>query len=324
MTEETNNTNELGLNYSDEELITPEIKKNLLLTKIPNSDSPLIFKLIPDLRNAKPGKIPQYREIYEHAHIIGTDNNGKPIRRTHLCQKSLGSKKCPECDKYYEILNLLKTVGEQTADGKELKKLAEILRPTQRRWVNVLPINSDSIKAYKLPKDLINKLWGKEATKFRPAVQSILTEMKTMGMSPFNLQESTGWLSLSKDGEGLATQYTLEIAKIETPKLNAKGMVVGMESSFMESNVSESLLKNFNKDTDLLDTETLDKNNSFTYEESEEFAKNPRITPQRILDLVNEKTEKSMDSDENDGVDSVAISPEVVLADVTSVIDDQL
>lgn len=310
------NSKSLGLGtdcYSQEEMSAPSKNKNQLLKKIPGEDSPLICKLIPDLKGPRQnGKIMQYWEVTEHQHCVGIDAKGKPILWSHPCQKTMGEKKCPECDKYYALLPVAKLAGEGTPEGKALKYQCELLTPKKKGWVYFVTPDADVIKAVKLPKDLLNKLWGKEKTKYRDAVPSLLEEMRKMAINPFDLKTAIGWLKIFRTGEGFGTNYFAEIAGQVKPKI-VNGRPMGTETSFIEASVSEYVLKSYPLD-ELPDFRQLEFRNAFTPEESAAFAENPRVTPQRILDEKESSKESVEDADEAGAAQSTA--PEVGMANL--------
>jgi len=310
--------------YSNEELEAPSVQKNLILKAFPGPDSPLVCKLVPDLLRGKVNdKFFEYFEVKEHGHIGGIDKAGKPMTYFHPCQKSLGYKTCPECDRYWKEKERLKLAGETSAEGREIKKVTDLLNPKVKAWVNFVTPDSDTVKAVKLPKDLINKLWGKAQTSYTDAVPSLIADMKSKGMSPYDIKNPTGWLQISKTGEGFGTKYHISVAKKEQPVIE-NGAVVGMMNKFVSANVSEFLLNTFDINT-LVDFRKLEAQRAFTMEESEAFAKNPFVTPQRIIDMFKKDASKLADADEANEIQST--SPEKVLSLIVpnlSAIDDEL
>ena len=310
MTEETNVGLGLGC-YSADELATPTKNKNNVLSKFPGPDSPLICKFVPDLLGPKVnGKIMLYWEVTEHQHIVGYDKAGKPIMYSHPCQKTMGAKHCAECDRYYDDIPKVKLAGEGSAEGKKIKLITDLCNPKVKGWVYFVTPESDTIKAVKLPKDLINQLWGKPKTKYKEAVPSFLDAMRKDGMSPYNLQSPIGWLKLYRTGEGYGTEYHVEVAmKTETRIEN--GIPKGKITTYVEASVSDYVLKSYPQ-SELPNFRELEFRNAFTPEESEAFANNPLVTPERILKALNKDTEGT----DGDEAADKTISPDAIMAGI--------
>lgn len=308
-------TKEVGLGlgcYSPEELVAPTQHRNQVLSKFPGKDSPLICKFIPDLLGPTlGGKIMLYWEVIEHQHIVGYDKADKPIMYSHPCQKTLGAKKCAECDRYYDDIPKVKLAGEGSTEGKRLKLITDLCCPKTKGWVYFVTPESDIVKAVKLPKDLINQLWGKAKTKYKEAIPSFLDEIRKEGLNPYNLRSPIGWLKLWREGEGFGTEYHVEVAKSEKHIIE-NGVPKGKMVSYTEASVSEYILKNYPR-SELPDFRKLEFRNAFTADESEEFAKNPLITPERIL-KDNNKDVVGADADEAN--EAQAASPDAIMAGI--------
>ena len=310
--------NALGnMNYSEDELETPTLSRNLILKTLPGAESPLVCKLVPDLlKGPVNGKLMQYWQVTEHGHVSGVDpKTNRPIISMHPCQKTLGRQQCPECDRYYAELSRLKLAGgKETVQGKEIQKIIEIIKPRKKAWINYVTPDSDVVKSVKIPESLINILWGKAKTQWNEEIPSLIADMKSKGMSPFDLRSSPmGWLALDKTGENLGTRYHAYMAATkEIEMLN--GRAVGEKRVFVSANVSEYILNSYDVKT-LPDVRKIEESRGFTMEESVEFAKNPFITPQRILDKFKRESYKVEDAHEVGESQSTAV--ESAMATVT-------
>lgn len=319
---EENNNQGLGGMYNEDELAAPVVSRNLVLTQFPGPDTPLVAKLVPDLlRGRVNGRLMEYWEVKEHGHVSGVDpKTNRPIISMHPCQKSLGASQCPECDKWYEELKRLKLAGgKETVQGKEIQKIIDIVKPRKKAWVLYVTPDSDVVKAVKLPESMMNILWGKAKTQWNEEIPSLLADMKASGMSPYDLRNSPiGWLSMHKTGEGLGTRYHAAIAsKTEIEMLN--GRPVGKKQSFISANVSDYILNSYDVKA-LPDFRVLEQNRAFTMEESVAFAKNPFITPQRILDMWKRDPKKVEDAHEAGEFQSTAV--ESTMAAITGKLGD--
>ena len=299
-------TQQVGFeNYSDLDLNEPSGKQNLVLFKFPTEESPIICKLIPDIMGPKTGgKMMSYWHVTEHTHVVGINKRTQePLKHTHPCQKTLGKKFCPECNAYYELSKELDRIGKESPDGKKLKFIVDLLKPVQKGWVYFVTPDANVVKAMKMPKAIINQLWGKAKTKWTSEVPSLIEEMRKSGLSPFDLKSPIGWLKMYKTGEGpFGTKYIVEEAKTEEIVMK-NGRPVGKTSIYIENQVSDYVVKSYPLDQ-LPNFRDLEFTNEFTYEESEAFAENPRVTPERILEKV--KSDYDEEATEPDATQTVA------------------
>jgi hypothetical protein len=297
----TNENNQgLGFDcYDPNALAAPTKFANHILNKIPGADAPLICKLVPDVLDPKlatSGRLSPYYAFTEHTHIIGVNNRtGEPLYRGHTCQKTMGNKHCAECDAYYEIMDKLKLAGEGTPEGKKLKALTKLFKPAEKAWVYFVTPEGNTVKSLRLPKDLINKLWGKPKTKYRDAVPSLIDAMRQDGMNPFDLNSKTGWIKIYKTGEGFGTNYFVEVATREEVEME-NGRAIGKRTRYVEAEVSEFIRKSYPR-SDLTDCRKIQAASAFTPEESVAFAQTA-VTPDRILEAANQDKESVSDADE--------------------------
>jgi hypothetical protein len=314
----TENNVGLGNMYNDNETNAPTTSRNLILTEIPVEENQLVMKFVPDLSRGKiNGRYDEYWEIKEHGHISGIDTKtNKPIISLHPCQRTLGAKSCPECDRYFELLKQVKEAGgKETEKGKSYQRAIEILKPRKKGWILYVTQDSDVIKAYKAPESVINMLWGKAKSAYYPEIPSLIADMRSQSMSPFDLRNNTmGWISIHKTGEGLGTRYFVQIASKTVPKI-VNGRPVGTSSEYISATVSDYILNSYDL-SNLPDVRKFESTYAFTMEESIEFAKNPLITPQRVVDQFKRTPRKQEDAHESDETQSTAV--ESVMAIITS------
>jgi hypothetical protein len=302
--EQVQSAENVSIDYDPTQVSAPQHRSNQV-GKIPDEASKMAVKLIPDLLDptrATTGILRPYWAVTEHMHEIGVDGNGKAKLRSHACQKNLGFKTCPECDKYYELNPLLKAVGEATIEGKQLKSKLERLNPRQKGWVYFVTPAAESIKALKLPKEIINQLWGKPKSQYREAVESLVNKMIKLGLNPYDLKSPIGWMLLWKTGEGFSTRYFADIAQKQTPRME-EGRCRGVDIAYEEHVLSELVLKF--PANELPDFRKMQFKNAFTPGESAAFAANPMITPARIL---NGENSYEAEGDTEDGTVGQAMS----------------
>jgi hypothetical protein len=319
MTVETENTGSgLGSMYNEGDTSAPTVGRNLILKELPGEDSPLIVKLVPDLGRGKVnGRFQEYWEVREHGHISGIEQEtGRPIISFHPCQKILGEKVCPECDKYYDLLTKIKLAGgKETPQGKELQKVADVIKPRKKGWILFVTPDSDVIKAFKAPESLINLLWGKPKRGDWEEIPSLIEDMRSKGMSPYDLRTNPmGWIAMYKTGKKLGTKYFAKISsRTEIEMVN--GRPAGEKKVYTTAEVSDYILNSYDL-SQLPDIRQYQANYAFTMDESIAFAKNPLITPQRIVDMFKKEPRKLQDADENADEQSTAV--ENVMATITA------
>lgn len=270
---------ELGAVVTTADQVTDPAKRNNIIKGFPGPDSPLVFKIVAQRRD---GKTYGHWPVSAHTHLVGDfDPNNKKNYRAHLCQKMF-NQNCPECDRGFENLAKMKEMEKSGQKGsKEHQKLEfenKFLLPQQRGWLIVVTPDSPEPKAIKVSKDVLNQLFGKPATKYKPAVESIVMAMSARGHDPYNLQSPTGWIKAWKVGEGMGTQYKVEPATV------VKTVVIDGVSTQaavpLSQPVMEQVLKT--KASDLPNLGKLEERNYWSPEDSLYFSKNLRA-PDHIL-----------------------------------------
>lgn len=254
----TNTANDLNVNLFDssgdnEELGSSTVTADQVATPgyrsavikgIPGPDSPLIFKIVPQKRAN--GKSEGYWAITKHTHLVGDrDPKNKKNYRSHLCQKSSGQSDCPECDTYFQILGQMRDLEKEGKKGTpeylRLETQSKMIAPQQKGWLLVVLPESPEVKALCVGKDVLNKLFGKAATKFKPAIESLINKMAADGNDPYNLRSTTGWIKLFKEGEGRDTVYTVQSATV-TVQVDMNGKKIPATVP-MEMPVHENIFK---------------------------------------------------------------------------------
>lgn len=282
-----------------------------VINTVPGPDSPLIFKIVAQKRPS--GTYEGYWRVTHHTHLVGDlDPTNKKNYRSHLCQKTLG-RECPECDKYwnnYKEMKELEKVGKKgTPEYNRLESQNKVLRPSDKGWVFVVLPDQPTVKAIKLPRSVLDQLWGKAATKFRPAIESIINKMVADGADPYNLQSETGWIKVWKVGEGIGTQYHVEPATTVADVTMAGGKV-GKATVPVELKVHDRIGSLTTKD--LPNLGKMEEKNIWSEEDSKFFSENFRA-PDHIL----EKSKGVPEEEDDDPLGNGAAGLPVVSAPPT-------
>jgi hypothetical protein len=191
------------------------------ITKVPEKDSPLIVKFVVHPKWPIECRKLGYFPIDEYRHRVGSGENDI---RTHPDLVSLHlSKESPEKTAYVEARRAMRDMDragqKDTPAYKKLEAQSKLFEPSTKGWFLVIKPNSDTVECVKLPKDVINKLWGKKATQFSNEVPSLIEQMRTEGRDPYNPRSETGWVEIFKEGTSLGTRYTVREWVEETQKM---------------------------------------------------------------------------------------------------------
>ena len=198
-------------------------KDTKIVSGFPAQEKPLIVKLLRDPRSGG-----TFVQMGYYGYNVGPDPKKHSRSRPSLqSMKKLAAD--PEKEAFWAIHNqikeLKKTHNENHPDVVALEAKKKLFSARDCGWFYFIEPNSDVIKAIKFPPDAINMLFGKEATKYRPAYVSVLDTLAKQGRSPYDLNNETGWLKLYKTGEGLATRYFVGLDAQQTEVVDANGDV---------------------------------------------------------------------------------------------------
>jgi len=284
MTEEKNNNVDIHGNFDPFDV--PKAGRDVrFIVKIPGPEKPMIVKFLRDPRGKQ-----AYVPVDYYKHKIGPD---KKDVRFHPCLRSISGSRSPEAEKYYEIRDKLNALGKGAAQADVDKLKAELFTfyPSSKGWFFIVEPASSTIKAVRLPKAVINRLFGKEESQYRPAIPALLKEMGQRNLSPYNLKSNEGWVKIYKTGEGLGTTYTIEMATHET-----EGEVDGQKALITRPvvfEVHEKIVTSNVTMTDFPDPVDFEQRSAFTMEEAERFT-------ETLGDVVPERFLKNSNTDETD------------------------
>lgn len=268
-------------NINSLDVSAPETSNNKLLFKTPGPEKPLVMKLIPDVRSGN--NTNGYWPVTMFGHMVGPDP--RKDTRSHPCQKSLGQKASPEADRYYAAykrLDELKKSGQGNSDeAKVVEATIKKFKPSSRGWLTFVRPDSTVVEAIRVPKQVLNYLFGAKENSFQPAVPSLVKELGSKGMSPYDLRNPLGWIELYKTGEGLATKYTVKLHQVEVD-VQHEGMTI-KGSKPVGAKVHEKILGETTLD-DIPDFREFEKKYAFTMEESIKFVESEGTSvPERFL-----------------------------------------
>lgn len=256
-------------------------KDSKILSNLPGQDKPLICKFISDPRSGS-----AYVQMSYYAYTVGPDPKKHSRQRPSLLSlKKLAAD--PEKEEFWslhnEIKELKKTHNEKHPAVVALEDLKKLFNARECGWFYFVEPNSDVIKCIKLGPDVINQLFGKEATKYKPAYVSILETAAKQGKSPYDLMKNTGWLKMYKTGEGLSTRYHVAIETAQVEETDANG-----ETFTKTSTVSHPVHNRLTTEgvdlTEFPNPLEFEARNAFTVDETLNFIKSRgTVIPERFM-----------------------------------------
>jgi len=275
---------ELGSSVVDGKDVATPGGRSDIIKAFPGPESPLIYKIVPQKRSN--GKLEGYLAITSHNHLVGDgDPKNSKNFRSHLCQKTSGQPDCPECDGFWDLFNKMKALekagNKGSAEYNRYKTQADLIKPKDTGWMLVVLPGQPDVKAIRASKDVLNKLFGKKATAYKPAIESLVTKMLADGNDPYNLKSNIGWIGTYKEGEKMGTTYTVYDAKMKV-EAEVGGRKMTVEVPF-EAKVHENILKL--KRSDLPNLAKFEEKNAWKKEDSAYMAANFRA-PDHILEAA--------------------------------------
>ena len=257
----------LGLGLNPRDVALPG-KNNQIVTNIPGSDKPIIGKLLRDFRTNPTNPQPVLFVSYCR-HLIGPDRN------KHTRLHPILAKGAPENDAYWsaykEFQALSKENKQESPEALVAKKRMDIFGIVDKAWLFYVEPNSPVIRAVRVPKSVINRLWGKPASKYKPEIRSLLKEMDKKGLSPYDLNSDEGWIRIYKSGQGMATEYTVELAQ-ETKEIVHEGQTLTVTTP-LKAVVHEKIKQSDVTLNDFPNPADFEKQYEFSVAESEAFVK---------------------------------------------------
>lgn len=223
-----------------------------------------------------------YHENHIHEHIVNDNYVRIP------CARSIGQK-CAICDAHWEHKNESEKLEARGAKSEsnplhgEWRKhtaLMKLYKQKQRFSMLVAVRNDNKISVLDAKPQLTKAIFG---DKFKGAVGAI-DELKRYGVSIFNPNEKTGWLTLNKTGQGLATSYTAK------PALHTKINGRKKEEELVEEPLHPLILEKFKDMTKLIALNKMIKDRMWSEEEVQAYVDSSgTVIPSRISDFFKKK-----------------------------------
>lgn len=258
-----------------------------LNTKIPEKDQPLICKFVLDPRWAIDHRKRGYIAVDEYRHRVGTGENDF---RSHPDLVMLGlAPSSPEKEAYRaarDIMRELEKSGKKgTPEYVKAEAQAKLFEPALKGWFLIVKPNGNVIEGQRMPKDVVNKLWGKKETPWTKEVPSLIDMMKKEGRDPYNVRSESGWVMIYKEGQGLGTRYTVkEWDEERNETINGQKVKVTVPLT-AKTNLAGLTLDKIPNPLDMA------KRNAFTLEEAQAFVKSGgSVVPARALLQTNPNT----------------------------------
>lgn len=267
-------------NYNPEDVKNP-VKDDGTL-KIGDKSQPTIVKLCADPRRPKES----FFKTKYIRYLVGPDP--RKDGRFRLSRKMLQDKD-PVVEAYWECHNKLKELkASNQTDSSEYRKLEQLKKSYaehDRYHLEVIPLNGNKPKVMTVVGQVKDILFGREAWGDKPAIKSLVDDMKDMKRSPFNLRIETGWLKLYKTGEGIETRYYAEEYKVEQMM---KDPETGEEESVsrpFKAKVNPAIFElEIDQCPDLSKIDMDDAKMVWSYDECEAFVKSQgTVVPERCL-----------------------------------------
>ena len=287
----------IDLHGHDPQNITKPGKDTRFITAFPDGyENAKIVKFLHD-----PRKRQSYVPVTSFKHQIGPDPQ-KDIRM-HPSLRSLGlAEHDPEADFYwdnYEKLKELRNLGKgESEEAKKLNFLGKQFAPNDRGWFFFIEPDSETVQVIRAPKAILNRIFGKKATKYRPEVPSLLKEMSHKGLSPYDLKSSEGWVKLWKTGKGIATEYHMEMYTLEEQReIDGQKAIITKNFKAMPG---KKIINNELMMSDFPNPLKFEERNAFTLEEAIQFANSGgTIVPERFTKRTDETDEPGPDGEES-------------------------
>lgn len=305
----TDDSEELGASDVSGQNVLAPVRRSNVIKDVPGPDAPLLFKIVPQKRSN--GNLEGYWAITTHVHLVGDrDPRNSKNFRSHLCQKTSSQTACSECDKYWEIKNkrkeLKKAGKEGTPEDLRLERQEEALKPKQQGWLLVVTPDSPEVKAMRVGVQVLNALFGKAKTKYKPEIPSLITQMIADGNNPYDLKSDTGWIAYSKTGEKMGTTYTVVSASKKEQVVLNNGAKTYADVP-VSAKVHPNILKL--KRSDLPNLAKIEEKNIWSKEDSDFMAANFRA-PDHILEAAqnggqNEEDEDPLAAESAIGIDDI-------------------
>lgn len=258
-----------------------------VVTSIPTADEPLVLKFIytPQRKSHVP--------LLSWKFKFGPNESDVAYRPDLM---SLGGSASPERDQMNKIRmtmsNLKKEGKRDTEEYDKYITLNRIFSPKEGGYLYFVKPEDSNIYALRVGKSVLNRIFGKEATQYRPAVKSLIEELKKKGLCPYltgdEKKDAQGWIKVWKTGEGIGTEYHLEMDVYEDT-IDVDGEMVTTTKSKKYS-VHQKIATGQITLDDYPDALMYEIDRAWTVEESNQFVEsNGAYVPERVMEKFNNK-----------------------------------
>lgn len=219
--------------------------------RIPQGEeNAIVVKLVANPRLLVNGKATSVYSFMEHSHVAQI--RGQTMNLNHPCRKTLGEESCPECDRFYELNDIIRGIRDQVKNAipkgqrlaedeytrrsvtinpqyPSIKKEADRLRPREGYYVLVNRLDSDKIEALRLNRPAYNAIFKPiPATDKADEQPPLLERLKAQGYDPFRLRHFNdttpdgkvrrpgGWLKIYSVGSVSSGNYAVRVEHHET------------------------------------------------------------------------------------------------------------
>lgn len=184
-----------------------------LFKMMPKSGDRLIgrFITIPD------GSKRPYIAAPYHEYLIGPD----PIKhkRFHFSRQAVGDQ-CPIADKFWDLMKARKRLKDReerdTPEYKRIESEISRLRIKNGGLFLFLEHGTTKVTPLFLKESVIRLLLGGKGWGDQAPTEGLVKEAKKDGIHIFNLTSPTGWVELTKKGQGKDTQFFVTLAETST------------------------------------------------------------------------------------------------------------
>jgi len=210
--------------------------------KWPGPEAPLIVKFM-KVPNSKIEEV--YFKVSSFRYRAGENFQTAPTRQ------SLGLEGDPLSDKYWALMKARKEARDKAPPAAldAMTAQIELCKLSDGGYIYYIEPNSSQVKLLKIGKSVINTLFGRKAYGKVKEIKALTEEMmKDGGLSPFIVRDAeknkTGWLKLYKTGEGMATEYHVEVHTTnQVVNISGKNHTVEVPTEFAMGDLSQLKLE---------------------------------------------------------------------------------
>lgn len=212
------------------------------LLYIPSASSPAMFgKILPDFRNGNRANF----AVEYHEFSVGPAMTDKRFFFSPRCWGEADAL----TDLFWKAIKERKKLSDnkESKDYRYWDAVSKACRPKKGAICYWIGKGESKLQYLFMKEGMADVLFGAPAKKdFTgkdvPAVPGLVKEMREMGLSPFNLKDSAGWIKLYKTGSGPTTAFHADLDQTKVEEIQANGRrKFSLEAA--ESAVDPAILK---------------------------------------------------------------------------------